>query len=81
MNGERAAVGGEDVEETIQVPAAIYAWKAEEPQRHLAQAVQAENRARFQEAFSRGLAVTGFTRDAEGNGAYYLGPWTEPGCD
>jgi len=62
----------------ICVPAAIYAWKADEAQRHLAQAVQTENRARFQEAFSRGLAVVGFTRDAEGNGIYRLGRWTEP---
>jgi predicted GNAT superfamily acetyltransferase len=81
VNGERVTPGGAEVEEAIQVPAAIYAWKAEESQRHLAQAVQAENRARFQEAFSRGLAVTGFTRDVEGNGAYQLGPWIEPDCD
>jgi predicted GNAT superfamily acetyltransferase len=81
VNGERATLASAEVEEAIQVPAAIYEWKAEESQRHLAQAVQAENRARFQEAFSRGLAVTGFARDADGNGAYYLGPWTEPDCD
>jgi len=62
----------------IQVPAAIYAWKADEVERHLAQAVQAENRARFQEAFSRGLAVVGFTRDGDGNGIFRLGRWTEP---
>jgi predicted GNAT superfamily acetyltransferase len=81
VNGDRAGRAGAEVEETIQVPAAIYEWKAEESQRHLAQAVQAENRAQFQEAFSRGLAVTGFTRDAKGNGAYQLGPWIEPDCD
>ena len=81
VNGERAMVAGAEVEETIQVPAAIYDWKAEESQRHLAQAVQAENRARFQDAFARGLAATGFTRDGEGNGIYRLGPWIEPDCD
>ena len=81
VNGDRAGLAGVEVEETIQLPAAIYEWKAEEAQRYLAQAVQAENRARFQEAFSRGLAVTGFTRDAEGSGAYQLGPWIEPDCD
>ena len=81
VNGERATIAGAEVESMIEVPAAIYAWKAEESQRHLAQVVQAENRARFQEAFSRGLAVTGFTRDAAGNGAYHLGLWMEPDCD
>jgi predicted GNAT superfamily acetyltransferase len=80
VTGDRAGLAGAEVEETIQVPAAIYTWKAEESQRHLAQAVQAENRTRFQEAFSRGLAVTGFTRDGEGNGIYQLGPWIEPDC-
>jgi predicted GNAT superfamily acetyltransferase len=81
VNGDRAKPVDAEVEETIQVPAAIYEWKAEESQRHLAQAVQAENRARFQDGFARGLAVTGFTRDGAGNGIYQLGPWTEPDCD
>ncbi|MFC5865114.1 GNAT family N-acetyltransferase [Acidicapsa dinghuensis] len=63
----------------IEVPAAIYAWKADDEQRHLAQKVQAENRLQFQKAFAAGLAVIGFSRDAEGNGTYHLGRWTEPG--
>jgi predicted GNAT superfamily acetyltransferase len=78
VEGIRSSPATLQAETTIQVPAAIYAWKAEESQRHLAQAVQAENRRRFQEAFAHGLAVTGFTRDAEGNGAYHLERWTEP---
>jgi len=62
----------------IRVPANVYAWKANDAERHLAQAVQAENRATFQEAFARGLAVVGFTRDTAGNGIYRLGSWKEP---
>jgi predicted GNAT superfamily acetyltransferase len=63
----------------IKVPATIYHWKADDEQRHLAQRVQSENRLQFQRAFAAGLAVTGFSRDAEGNGTYHLGRWTEPG--
>ena len=81
VNGQRAVLVGTEAGETIEVPAAIYEWKAEESQRHLAQAVQAENRARFQEAFAHGLAVTGFSRDGEGNGTYHLGRWMEPDYD
>jgi len=64
------------IEERIQVPGLIYEWKASEAGRERALAVQMENRRRFQEAFSRGLAVVGFSRDAEGNGAFELGPLT-----
>lgn len=63
----------------ISVPATIYHWKADDEQRHLAQRVQSENRLQFQRAFAAGLAVIGFSRDAEGNGTYHLGRWTEPG--
>jgi predicted GNAT superfamily acetyltransferase len=61
------------IEARIQVPAAIYAWRATEAERERALAVQSENRETFQAAFSHGLAVVGFTRDAEGNGIYELG--------
>jgi predicted GNAT superfamily acetyltransferase len=61
------------IEEEIVVPAPIYAWKAGESGREQALAVQQVNRARFQNAFSQGLAVVGFERDAEGNGVYQLG--------
>jgi hypothetical protein len=33
-----------------------------------------ENRRKFQQAFSQGLAVVGFDRDGEGNGIFELGP-------
>jgi predicted GNAT superfamily acetyltransferase len=69
--------GGQVAEERIlvriQVPASIYQWKASESSRERARAVQLENRNRFQEAFSQGLAVLGFVRDAEGNGVFQLG--------
>ena len=59
------------IEERIVIPASIDRWKASETDR--ARAIQAENRRRFERAFARGLAVTGFTRDAEGNGVFELG--------
>ena len=65
------------VEERIQVPACIYAWKASEAGREQALAVQLENRQKFQEAFARGLAVVGFSRDADGNGVFELGSATQ----
>ena len=61
------------IEERITVPASIYEWKATDRDRDRALAVQLENRQRFQQAFSRGLAVLGFERDAEGNGIFELG--------
>jgi predicted GNAT superfamily acetyltransferase len=61
------------IEERILVPASIYQWKASEAGRERALAVQLENRRKFQQAFSQGLAVLGFVRDAEGNGVFELG--------
>jgi hypothetical protein len=61
------------IEERIPVPAAIYQWKATEEGRKLALDVQSENRKKFQSAFQRGLAVVGFSLDADGNGFYELG--------
>lgn len=61
------------IEERIQIPASIEQWKANEATRHRALAAQNENRQKFQTAFSRGLAVTGFSRDSEGNGIFELG--------
>ena len=62
------------IEEQIVVPASIYDWKSSEAGRERALAVQLENRRKFQQAFSRGLAVLGFVRDAQGNGIFELGP-------
>jgi len=76
LEGRQAAA--HEIEERISVPAAIYAWKASPSGREQALAVQDENRRRFQEAFSRGLAVVSFARDAEGNGVFELGRWVPP---
>jgi predicted GNAT superfamily acetyltransferase len=61
------------IDKVIQVPAAIYEWKATEAGRDRAQTLQFENRQKFLKAFSQGLAVLGFVRDAEGNGSFELG--------
>jgi len=74
---ESRKAGPSIIEERITVPAAIYAWKASEAGREQALAVQLENRIKFQKAFSQGLAVLGFLRDAEGNGIFELGPPTQ----
>jgi predicted GNAT superfamily acetyltransferase len=69
------------IEQRIQVPASIYQWKATESGREQALAVQSENRLKFQRAFSQGLAVLGFTVDADGNGVFELGSPTQPRID
>lgn len=69
------------IQERIQVPAAIYEWKASDANRERALAVQLENRQKFQDAFARGLAVVGFVRDAEGNGVFELGSPTQAELD
>ncbi|HEV2118101.1 MAG TPA: GNAT family N-acetyltransferase [Terriglobales bacterium] len=63
----------------ISVPAQIYEWKAAEATRRRAAEVQARNREEFLKAFSEGLAVLGYERDAEGNGTFLLGRWEEEG--
>jgi predicted GNAT superfamily acetyltransferase len=72
-----ASQGAKEVQASIRVPAAIYEWKSSEADRKRALAVQLENRSRFQEAFSRGLAVVGFVRNAAGDGIFQLGPFPE----
>jgi predicted GNAT superfamily acetyltransferase len=66
-----------DTESSIEVPAQIYDWKAAPETRVLAQQVQERNRGEFLVAFTRGLAVLGYERDAEGNGKFLLGHWDE----
>jgi len=66
------------IAERIRVPASITQWKASEAGRERALAVQLENRSKFQKAFSQGLAVIGFARDAEGNGVFELGFPAQP---
>jgi predicted GNAT superfamily acetyltransferase len=68
----------ERVEERILVPASIHLWKASQADRELASKVQLENRSKFKQAFSQGLAVLGFYLDAEGNGIFELGQPNRP---
>jgi len=75
LEGSKQAIY--QIEERITVPAHIYEWKASDANRHLAAAIQLENRHRFQQAFSRGLAVVSYTRDAEGNGTFELAPFDQ----
>ena len=66
-----------EILERITVPHTIYQWKQDAQQRSLAQAVQSQNREALQAAFHRKLAVIGYERDTEGNGAFLLGQWDE----
>jgi len=61
----------------IEVPAEIYAWKADATTRARALAVQGDNRERFQQAFGEGLSALGYERDAHGNGRFLIGEWDE----
>jgi predicted GNAT superfamily acetyltransferase len=66
-----------EVVTSISVPAAIYDWKAQAETRQKAAEVQQRNQKQFLGAFSSGLAVLGYERDAEGNGTFLLGRWDE----
>jgi predicted GNAT superfamily acetyltransferase len=76
LEGQNPTV--QSIEERIQVPAAIYQWKASPQDRERALALQAENRRKFQDSFSKGLAVVAFNRDEQGNGVFELECWTQP---
>jgi len=71
---EGQPAGEYDIERRIVVPAAISEWKSGDATRNRAKDVQLENRRKFQEAFSEGMTVLGFLRDADGNGFFELGP-------
>ncbi len=66
-----------DVDARVDVPAEIYAWKADPNRRRDAAKIQLQNRDTFLAAFSKGLACLGYRRDSKGNGAFLLGPWDE----
>jgi len=61
----------------IEVPAEIYAWKAQPATREKAADVQLRNRELFLKAFSRGLACLRYGRDENGSGVFLLGRWDE----
>ena len=62
----------------ISVPAQIYDWKTSAATRQRAKAVQTGNREKFLKAFGNGLAVLGYERDPQRNGAFLLGRYDEP---
>lgn len=66
-----------DVALRIEVPSTIYEWKANAPTRDKAREVQSRNRDAFLKAFSEGMAVLDYEKDAQGNGAFLLGKWDE----
>ncbi len=75
----RQALGEEPVESSepevlgrVEVPGAVYGWKSDAGQRKLAEALQLSVRSALQGAFARGLAVTGYQRDASGDGMFLL---------
>jgi len=63
--------------ERIAVPAAVYEWKRSAEQRSLALSLQTKNRLALQEAFERGLAVTGYERSQQGDGCFLLEPFSD----
>lgn len=74
--GRRAPRG--EVEMRIELPHQVMQWKESAEGAPQAMELQTMNKAKFVEAFARGLAVTGFSRDSEGNGWFELSRWTEP---
>lgn len=71
VGGGRAVV---DSIENIAFPADIARLRSENS--HSARKIQQENGAHFRDAFARGLAVIGFTHNAE-EASYLLGRWEE----
>jgi predicted GNAT superfamily acetyltransferase len=74
---EGRSAGPHKIEERIIVPASVDQWKASESSRERALIIQQENRRKFYRAFTEGLAVLGFSRNADGNGVFELGPVSE----
>jgi predicted GNAT superfamily acetyltransferase len=66
------------VEQEISVPHQVAQWRHSLVDQERVLAIQTANRELFQRAFARQLAVVGFRIDAEGNGFFQLGRWTEP---
>jgi predicted GNAT superfamily acetyltransferase len=64
-----------DAAERILLPHDAEQWKSSEETLGTAREVQSANRELFLDAFARGLAVTDFSRDAEGNGVFELRTW------
>lgn len=63
------------VEMRIELPHQAMQWKESAEGAEQAMALQTANQERFAEGFARGLAVTGFSRDQQGNGWFELSRW------
>lgn len=61
----------------VNVPAAIYDWKASPLHRDEARAVQTMNAQALEAAFASGLSVLGYERSGYGDGRFVLGVWDE----
>ncbi len=61
----------------IEVPAEIYAWKANADTRRKAADLQLHNREQFLKEFSQGLSCLRYGRDENGSGVFVLGKWDE----
>ncbi len=66
-----------EVVDRVEVPGAIYAWKAAPGDRANAREVQQRNAERLEAGFAKGLAVLGYQRNEAGDGAFQLGRWDE----
>jgi predicted GNAT superfamily acetyltransferase len=58
----------------VAVPHEVADWKRDAEQRKLAESLQTRNRHTLETAFARGLAITGYERNSEGDGCFLLGP-------
>jgi predicted GNAT superfamily acetyltransferase len=58
----------------VQVPAAVTDWKRSPDRRKLAESLQMGNRLALESAFARGLGITGYERNPQGDGCFLLGP-------
>jgi predicted GNAT superfamily acetyltransferase len=67
-----------EIEMRIKLPHQVMHWKESAEGAAQAMALQQENQALFVQAFARGLAVTGFTRDKDGTGWFELSRWSAP---
>ncbi|MFC6644754.1 GNAT family N-acetyltransferase [Granulicella cerasi] len=65
------------VKGSVTVPAQIGSWKSHDAERPKAAAAQQAIANGLEQAFAQGQAVIGFEVDAEGNGKYLLGDWSE----
>jgi predicted GNAT superfamily acetyltransferase len=63
--------------ETVEIPAQIYDWKASATDRAKAAEVQLRNRNTLLSAFDGDLAILRYRKDENGNGAFLLGRWDE----